>query len=218
MSRVADGRSPSAGWYPDPHGSGVLRWWDGFRWSEQLAPAPYPGPSYPASTYATPGRRPLPMDTPVYTVWIWLVALLPLLGAVQFLFLHPQPVFRSAADGSPVLNPDPFAMLGGPIFFVGSVLSWLVTAAVIVFAWLDYRELGRRGVERPFHWAWSFLGIVYPIGRTVIVRRVAAGRGLAPLWVSIAAQVLLVVFVSVWSVMLVAQIIGTATQNVPLGT
>lgn len=25
---------PPAGWYPDPSGHPVLRWWDGFRWTE----------------------------------------------------------------------------------------------------------------------------------------------------------------------------------------
>ena len=58
---------------------------------------------------------------------------------------------------------------------------------MIGFSWLDYRELGRRGVDRPFHWAWSFLSsAVYVIGRGVIVRRVAPRRGLVPIWVMIA--------------------------------
>jgi hypothetical protein len=32
----------AAGWYPDPAGSGGLRWWDGFTWSDQVQPAVQP--------------------------------------------------------------------------------------------------------------------------------------------------------------------------------
>ncbi|MGO4612150.1 hypothetical protein AB4142_38020, partial [Variovorax sp. 2RAF20] len=79
----------------------------------------------------------------------------------------------SFGPSSNIVIRDPFALLGGPMYFVVVGIGWLLTAAGIVFSWLDFRELTRRGVERPFHWAWSFLGIVYPIGRSIIVRGVA---------------------------------------------
>ncbi|MGH1526445.1 DUF2510 domain-containing protein [Leifsonia sp. L25] len=169
---MTDQNAPAPGWYPDPQGSGALRWWDGAHWTEHAAPVPAPAPAFaPAAAgpspygapYAPARRRPLPADTPIYTPWIWLVAALPLVSTLLLFLLHPQPVFASTS-GSPsrVVVTDPMALLGGPVYFLVIGIGWLITAACIVFSWLDYRELVRRGVERPFHWAWSFLGIVYP--------------------------------------------------------
>ncbi|WP_285115043.1 DUF2510 domain-containing protein [Leifsonia sp. fls2-241-R2A-40a] len=207
--------TPAPGWYPDPYGSAGLRWWDGANWGEQVSPAPArPAPA----VYGPPPRRPLPEGTPIYTVWIWLVALLPLVASLLLFLLHPQVMFTTRPGTSDLMVSDPFALLGGPLYFVVMGLNWLIAAAIIVFAWLDYRELRRRGVERPFHWAWSFIGLVYPIGRSVIVRGVAGGRGLAPMWVAIAAYLVAFVLGFIWSISLVAQIIGTAHLNVPMGT
>lgn len=205
------------GWYPDPHAAAGLRWWDGVRWTEHVAPAP--GAAAGPSPYAPARRRPLPDDTPVYTVWIWLVALLPLVSALLLFLVHPQLMFEATSfgDRTGIAIRDPFALLGGPLYFVVMGIGWLLSAASIVFSWLDYRELSRRGVERPFHWAWSFLGIVYPIGRSVVVRGVAGGRGLAPMWAAIAVYVVSVALSVIWSISLVAQILGTVTDQVPLG-
>lgn len=202
--------TPAPGWYPDPYGSGALRWWDGTRWSDQLAAAPSP---YAAQQR----RRPLDPGTPVYTVWIWLVVAVPGLSALLLFLLQPQVLFREVPGSSGVTIADPLALIGGPMFFVVIALNWLLTVAFVVFSWLDYRELLRRGVERPFHWAWSFLRVVYPIGRSVVVRGVAAGRGLAPIWVTIGVYALTVAVTMIWVIRLAADIIGTATQNVPVG-
>lgn len=207
-----DAAGPSApvpGWYPDPYGYRGLRWWDGTRWGDQWAPAP--------SAYTAQSRRPLDPATPIYTVWIWLVAAMPALTGALIFLLHPQVLLRPVPGTGRVTIADPFALIGGPMYFLVMVLGWLISAAVIVFSWLDYRELVRRGVERPFHWAWSFLGLVYPIGRSVVIRGVAAGRGLAPVWVAIAAQALTLVLSTIWAMVLVTEIIGTAVQNVPVG-
>ena len=40
--------SPPANWYPDPDGSGGVRYWDGAAWTTHRAPPPYPpGPAVP---------------------------------------------------------------------------------------------------------------------------------------------------------------------------
>ena len=135
-----------------------------------------------------PDRRPLPAETPVHTVWIWLVLLLPLVSVVASLATIGA-VTRTVGD---LAHPGTIALsaMYSPGDVVGLVLSCVVVALVIVFSWLDYRDLERRGVDRPFPWAWSFLAWpVYTIGRAVIVRRVAGGRGSAVLWASIAVLV-----------------------------
>jgi hypothetical protein len=43
------------GWYPDPAGSALLRWWDGSQWTENLE-SPRPEVQ-PAAGYASASRR-----------------------------------------------------------------------------------------------------------------------------------------------------------------
>lgn len=50
------------GWYPDPYGTGSLRWWDGQNWSERLNPEPdrpprLPRPQQPRDTGAASGTH-----------------------------------------------------------------------------------------------------------------------------------------------------------------
>ena len=44
------------GWYPDPYGTGSLRWWDGRTWTERLNPEPDRPPRLPPSR---PDRAPV---------------------------------------------------------------------------------------------------------------------------------------------------------------
>ncbi len=45
-----------------------------------------------------------------------------------------------------------------PGYVITLVLSFLIYALTVVFAVLDVRVLTQRGVQRPFHWAFAFLG------------------------------------------------------------
>ena len=224
-----------AGWYPDPWDPRAQRYWDGAQWTQHTAPAAaqQPAPQQPAapqqtgygygyaapgtaagSAYATYGARPqrarVADETPVYGPFIWVVALLPLVGAIMIWFIHidvhPLVEFArqmQAYDDAGGVGPLPELHIGqifGAGYWVAILLSPLVWVAGVVFSYLDWARLNSVGVERPFHWAWAFLTpLVYVIGRSVIVRRVAAPRGLVPIWVLLAVYAVGIVSSSIWS-------------------
>lgn len=225
--------STPAGWYPDPWGAAPQRWWDGTQWTAHVsqpgAPvgrpaaglaqpgaAAQPGvaahpalaaqPVYAPSAPVQAPRPQLDPSTPVGTVWIWLIVLLPLLSIALLPFLQVKLPTIDLQDPNPTLT-DPLAIVGGPVYFVLIAVSWLTYAATVVFSWLDYRELTRRGVVRPFHWAWSFLSsLVYIIGRTVIVGQVAQRRGKAPLWAAIGVIAVSFIVTIAWTIMLITSV------------
>ena len=96
---------------------------------------------------------------------------------------------------------------------------WLFVGAAILFSWLDWRELRRRGVPLPFHWAWALLALasgglaVYIIGRTVVLRRRTVAGGWPPLWVWIGTVVFAVIVAITWTMTIVAQMLG----SLPIG-
>jgi TM2 domain-containing membrane protein YozV len=55
----------SAGWYPDPGGAPTQRYFDGTRWTDQLAPfpAPVPAPSPPPKSAVVAGLLQLLLGT-----------------------------------------------------------------------------------------------------------------------------------------------------------
>ncbi|MDQ0031916.1 DUF2510 domain-containing protein [Arthrobacter bambusae] len=182
--RPMDQSRPAPGWYPDPAGSGRSLWWDGTAWSGYL-PAAQP--------VAAPGRwRPLiSPQTPVYNALIWLIVAAPLVVVVlQAAVWNPVPRFVYVRG---VRTLDPSSIIT-PGYFVVAAAGVLAYAATIVAAYFDWKGLRRAGVVRPFHWAWAFLNLaVYVIGRSVVVRKVAPGRGLAPIWAFIGVYVVTIV-------------------------
>jgi hypothetical protein len=171
------------------------------RWTEHYQPPAYGQPvGYSQPAYAPAPERPLlPAGTPIYSVFIWLVALLPLVTYIILPLWNPfagLPQIRGSRDLQTLAIPLAFF---GWAYFAFLIISWISYGLIVVFAWRDYRQLERVGVVRPFHWAWAFLsGLVYVIGRSVIVRRVAPGRGFAPIWVSVAVFVVGLVVALVW--------------------
>jgi hypothetical protein len=139
----------------------------------QYAPNPY--------AQSTPVQPPLGAHPAIYTPFIWIIALLPLLSAIaiaaldmRFMIVRPSQLHSMV--GSP--------MLGSPMYIVVSLLGWVIYGVGVWMAYLDWRALGRIGIVNPFHWAWAFLtGIVYVIGRSVVVRRRVGGHALIPVWV-----------------------------------
>jgi hypothetical protein len=178
------------------------------------APAYASAPSYAAApAYAYPaGAEPtVPAGTPAYGPFIWVITLLPLITLLMLplaLGTVEDSLRSSLSDMSSYSSSvNPYAGLStGALLgqLLSQLVSWLIVAAIIVLSFLDYKWLLRTGYVRPFHWAWSFFALIFPplyvIGRSVVVRR-RSGRGIGPLWVSIAiAAVSLIVGIAtvVW--------------------
>ncbi len=190
-----------AGWYADATIPGMMRWWDGAAWTAHTAPAGGAGGA------ASAARQVLPLDRPVYSPFIWVIVLLPLVSLASLFLWTPDLHFLGGA-GYVSGQIDPLSLYT-PSYFLLLGLSWVVYGLGVFFAYRDWAWLGRQGVERRFHWAFTFLGwIVYVIGRTVMVRRVAAPRGLAPIWAMIGVMVIGVIVGISWTVTLTAQIVN----------
>jgi len=205
------------GWHADPAGSPQLRWWDGTQWTEHLqwpqagAQAASGYPSAPAYAFTPQPIATVPAGAPVYGPLIWAVTLLPLLNLLllPLAFTEFDRMMAGTTDPYSVSPYSGYSTAGLLAQGISSLLTWAIAAAIIVLSFFDHRWLRRHGVERPFHWAWSFFALlgapVYAIGRSVIVRR-RSGRGIAPMWVAIAIIVLSVII----SIVVVVVIFQTA--------
>lgn len=202
MTDAHTGSPTPPGWLPDPTGEARLRWWNGHDWTDHYAALPQAVPGAPL-----PGERPrLPDTTPVYNVFIWLVIAVPAL-AIPLVFLFSPSYF----EFNPLGTQAEIARASTGILVISlaiGAISWVLWAVTVLFAYFDYRELKRSGVERPFHWAWAFLyAVAYVIGRSVIVHKVARPRGLAPIWWLIGLTVVSFVVAIIWSIGLMSSIL-----------
>jgi len=203
--------APAApGWYTDPWGQAPQRYWDGASWTPQTVPG------------GGKAQRPrLPEGTPVQGIGIWLLAVLPILGAITpWLYRvdtssiadYLRAVEDASESGSSayVPPPDVSGFLGAGYGLV-SLVGLVLTVVLVVLAYQDAKHLARVGVVRPFHWAWSILSpIVYVIGRSVVVRKVGGVGAFAPMWTAIVVMVVAQVSALIWMAALVGSILDQA--------
>lgn len=197
----APGTSAPAGWYPDSANPARGRFWNGVAWTDlyHTPGQPFPAGAAPKAPPGTDGNTP----------WIWLIVALPLLPTLLLLFVP-----WGAAFDIDITSPNAYSGMSGTMdlllspFYWGAVAAgYLVYGLSVFFAYRDSKELTSRGVPRPFHWAFAFIGgVVYTIGRSVIVAR-RTGRGHAPIWAE-AGVLLISIIVTV--VILVAMFGGMA--------
>jgi len=211
---MTDPTTPAAapGWYPDA--SGNQRWWDGRGWTEHVAA--------PAASAAAYERPQLPEGTRLDTAWVWLIAVLPVIGIIPLFAVDMRGYMRAsmAQAYDPTMALDPLAAMIG-IQALAWGLSFVIYALTVVAAFRDYRHLLSVGAVRPFHWAFAFIpyaqGLVYLIGRHVVLRRMSRTPG-APLWVHVGVNVLLIVVSIVWFMVIFAQMMSELASMYPSGT
>ncbi|MGO4803793.1 DUF2510 domain-containing protein [Arthrobacter sp. 2MCAF15] len=206
MTVPPNASSPGPGWYPDPAGSGRLRWWNGTAWTGQLSAGQFQ--ATPPQGLVAPRRR-ISDKTPVYNAYIWTIVALPLVSLILLMFWNP--VFRLRTVGPRQIQTlDPASIFTAP-YFILVATSFVLYGVSALLAYLDWDRLRKDGVVRPFHWAWVFLSLaLYVIGRSVIVHEVAPRRGLAPLWAMIGVTLLTVVLTGLKMSALVATLANQA--------
>ena len=172
------------GWYPDPAGGGSPAWWNGSSWgASEYVPAGGQSPQQPAPPpLATPQRYTQativysPRVAP-YTWQLWLIVLLPLIPAIGIGFIDVPTLIMSSISQAGAFSDPGYALV--------QIGSLVIGIATIFLAFGDSRSLQRRGLEKPFHPAFIFLGgVIYVIGRSVVVKR-EIGSGLTPIWASL---------------------------------
>ena len=154
-------------------------------------PDPYASAPNPYSRDTPAAALRAPEGTDPYTLWIWMILAIPVVQSLPILFIDWSSVIdASLADPTGL---GAYSFLFSPAYLVLIAVGWTGTGLMFWFAYLDWRELKRRGVPQPFHWAWIFLTLavsyaVYTIGRSVVVKR-RTGHGSAPMWITIATIV-----------------------------
>lgn len=143
-----------------------------------------------------PHLRPrLPNDTRVDGVAIWLLVVLPwVIASSVFLF-------DTGAVMQALWVDDTAGALEYVLLHVGVLLGCTVVSIglALLLGFLDQRRLRGLGLVRPFPWGFAAIGgIVYVIGRHVVLQRVTSTKG-APLWASATLYLAWYTMFGVWA-------------------
>ena len=189
-----------AGWYQDPTDGTHTRWWDGTQWTDHVQQA------YTPAAQAT--ALSAPVGTRPYTPWIWLMVFLPYLTLPLLFTFNIAGMYSGFDLNDPAsANRAQVEMMTSPSYIALTLGGFVIYGLCVVFAFLDHKEIVKRGIPRPFHWAWTFLSSpAYVIGRSVIVRR-RTGLGIAPMWVAIGMLVLSLIISFAWLAVTLSQIV-----------
>ncbi|MBF4623131.1 DUF2510 domain-containing protein [Clavibacter sp. VKM Ac-2872] len=159
-------------------------------YGQQAPGQAYAQQPYSQAGYSTPTPPPtVAAGTSPFTWQIWALAALPVISLIIILSLD----YRSFLDMGP-RGPRADVAIASALT---NLVQFLVYAGTVVLAYFDWRTLTRRGIARPFHWAWAFIpvaGGVYLIGRSIIVRRRierAPASALSPVWLWIGLNVII---------------------------
>lgn len=208
---------PAAGWYPDPAGSGRIRWWDGRSWTEHYAATGQLAPGGAAQPYSPSANQPIPRapeGTSPYTPFVWLLALLPAIDVIRLALEVATGSLEAELDAI-IANPTASSPFTDQTLLDYGI-SFVLLALGMLFTVLDYRALRAAGIPQPFHWAWGLFLIagapVYIIGRSIVARR-RTGGGLAPMFVNLALMAVSLVV----GVVIAVGAMQMVFESVPLG-
>lgn len=179
------------GWYRDPSGSGRRRWWNGLAWTDYM--------DDDLVLQGVPNGaviQPMILSSVNLNPWpIWVFALLPLASLAPLLFVDYAQLLRDLTTAYLSGTSSARIQLGLlPLSLINYAIVLGAYALTVGMAAVDYYLLRHRiGVVRPFHWAWAFLafltGLVYLVGRAVVIRRRTGQGARWPVWVYLLVSV-----------------------------